>query len=136
MKRRWGYLWNGHACLLSNGASLRTSLICILSLLQVYQLETEYLGAEYSQCGTVLKVHGHTQCACPALLFILKAQEGKVSSLNAVTRTGSFVGARTQGFEGFLSSKDALRKRARAFKPEDRLFSLSSKTSIAVRFGI
>ena len=33
-----------------------------------------------------------------------------------------------QGFEGFLSSKDALRKRARAFKVEDRAFSLSSKT--------
>ena len=50
------------------------------SSMQVYQLETEYLGAEYSQCGTVLKVHGHPVCACPALLFILKAQEGKVSS--------------------------------------------------------
>lgn len=37
-----------------------------------------------------------------------------------------------QGFEGFLSSKDALRKRARAFKPEDRAFSLSSRTSAAV----
>ena len=38
-----------------------------------------------------------------------------------------------QGFEGFLSSKDALRKRARNFKLEDRAFSLSSVTSPAVR---
>ncbi len=42
------------------------------------------------------------------------------------------MGAKSQGFDGFLSSKDALRKRARAFKPEDRAFSLSSKTSAAV----
>eukprot|EP00877_Chromochloris_zofingiensis_P006703 jgi/Chrzof1/2286/Cz11g09260.t1 len=34
-----------------------------------------------------------------------------------------------KGFEGFLSSKDALRKRQRTYKPEDRLFSLSSRTS-------
>lgn len=38
-----------------------------------------------------------------------------------------------QGFEGFLSSKEALRKRQnRAWKPEDRLFSLSSQTSPVV----
>jgi len=38
-----------------------------------------------------------------------------------------------QGFEGFLSSKEALRKRqARAWKQEDRLFSLSSRTSPVV----
>jgi hypothetical protein len=38
-----------------------------------------------------------------------------------------------QGFEGFLSTKEALRKRQqRAFKPEDRLFSLSSNTSPVV----
>lgn len=39
---------------------------------------------------------------------------------------------RLQGFEGFLSSKDALRKRNRQFKPEDRSFSLCSVTSPAV----
>ncbi|KXZ46738.1 hypothetical protein GPECTOR_41g703 [Gonium pectorale] len=33
------------------------------------------------------------------------------------------------GFEGFLNSKDVLRKKTRSFKPEDRLFSLSSKSS-------
>ena len=38
-----------------------------------------------------------------------------------------------QGFEGFLSSKDALRKRNRAFKTEDRAFSLCSVTSPAVK---
>jgi hypothetical protein len=37
-----------------------------------------------------------------------------------------------QGFEGFLSSKDALRKRNRQLKPEDRSFSLCSVTSPAV----
>ncbi|KAK9825931.1 hypothetical protein WJX81_008110 [Elliptochloris bilobata] len=56
----------------------------------IYNLETEYLAADYSVCGTVLK-----------------------------------------GFEGFLSSKDALRKRARTFRTEDRSFSLSSRTSPA-----
>ena len=37
-----------------------------------------------------------------------------------------------QGFEGFLSSKDAARKRLQGFKAEDRLFSLSSTSSQAV----
>lgn len=42
-----------------------------------------------------------------------------------------------QGFDGFLASKENQRKRARAYKPEDRLFSLSSKSinSIAVCDG-
>jgi chromatin modification-related protein EAF6 len=57
---------------------------------RLYELETAYLSAEHSQCGTVLK-----------------------------------------GFEGFLSSKDALRKRNRQLKPEDRSFSLCSVTSPA-----
>lgn len=57
---------------------------------QLYELETQYLQADYCQCGTVLK-----------------------------------------GFEGFLSSKDTLRKRNRQFKLEDRSLSLSSKTSPA-----
>ena len=39
----------------------------------------------------------------------------------------------TKGYEGFLSSKDNLRKRARTFKIEDRLFSLSSRTSPAAK---
>ncbi|KAK9808780.1 hypothetical protein WJX72_003528 [[Myrmecia] bisecta] len=56
----------------------------------IYDVETQYLSAEYCQTGSVLK-----------------------------------------GFEGFLSSKDTLRKRARAFKAEDRAFSLSSRTSPA-----
>ena len=38
-----------------------------------------------------------------------------------------------QGYEGFLSAKDALRKRPRHFKTEDRAFSLSSRNSPAVR---
>eukprot|EP00775_Hariotina_reticulata_P004884 gene4884-5129_t len=42
----------------------------------------------------------------------------------------SQAGSVLKGFEGFLSTKEALRKRqARAWKPEDRLFSLSSRTS-------
>jgi len=44
----------------------------------------------------------------------------------------SQMGTLLKGYDGFLSSKDNLRKRARAFKIEDRLFSLSSRTSPAV----
>ena len=40
--------------------------------------------------------------------------------------------AHAQGFEAVLSSKDAMRKRPRNFKLDDRLFSLSSCTSPAV----
>ena len=40
-----------------------------------------------------------------------------------------------QGFEAFLSTKDAARKRLQAYKTEDRLFSLSSTTSQAVRLS-
>jgi hypothetical protein len=39
-----------------------------------------------------------------------------------------------QGFDAYLASKEALRKRqARGFKLEDRLFSLSSRSSPLVR---
>lgn len=41
----------------------------------------------------------------------------------------SQAGTVLKGFEGFLSSKETLRKRSRSYKPEDRLFSLSSKSS-------
>ncbi|MEW5320493.1 MAG: hypothetical protein WDW38_011562 [Sanguina aurantia] len=42
----------------------------------------------------------------------------------------SQMGTVLKGFEGFLSSKDTMRKRSRnVFRTEDRLFSLSSKTS-------
>mmetsp|Transcript_17025 Transcript_17025/g.29111 ORF Transcript_17025/g.29111 Transcript_17025/m.29111 type:complete len:139 (+) Transcript_17025:96-512(+) len=37
-------------------------------------------------------------------------------------------GSVLKGFDGFLASKENQRKRMRAYKPEDRLFSLSSKT--------
>eukprot|EP00193_Tetraselmis_chui_P005825 CAMPEP_0177769924 /NCGR_PEP_ID=MMETSP0491_2-20121128/10619_1 /TAXON_ID=63592 /ORGANISM="Tetraselmis chuii, Strain PLY429" /LENGTH=118 /DNA_ID=CAMNT_0019287041 /DNA_START=245 /DNA_END=601 /DNA_ORIENTATION=+ len=40
-------------------------------------------------------------------------------------------GSVLKGFEGFLSSKDNIRKRARTFKVDDRLFSLSSGSSPA-----
>uniref|UniRef100_A0A7R9YY72 Chromatin modification-related protein MEAF6 n=1 Tax=Chlamydomonas euryale TaxID=1486919 RepID=A0A7R9YY72_9CHLO len=42
-------------------------------------------------------------------------------------------GSVLRGFEGFLSSKETLRKRARSSKAEERLFSLSSKTSPLMR---
>ena len=45
----------------------------------------------------------------------------------------SQMGTLLKGYDGFLSSKDNLRKRARTFKIEDRLFSLSSRTSLAVK---
>lgn len=44
-------------------------------------------------------------------------------------------GHKVQGFEAFLSTKDAARKRLQAYKTEDRLFSLSSTTSHAVRLS-
>jgi hypothetical protein len=54
-------------------------------------METQYLNAEHSTAGNVIK-----------------------------------------GFEGFLSTKDAMRKRQRIWKADDRWFSLSSKTSPSV----
>mmetsp|Transcript_8336 Transcript_8336/g.30095 ORF Transcript_8336/g.30095 Transcript_8336/m.30095 type:complete len:129 (-) Transcript_8336:100-486(-) len=45
----------------------------------------------------------------------------------------SQMGTVLKGYEGFLSSKDNMRKRARTFKIEDRLFSLSSRTSPAAK---
>ena len=53
--------------------------------------------------------------------------------------TEYFTGEYTQlgnifrGFDGFMSSKDTLRRRAKTFKLEDRLFSLSSRTSPAAK---
>jgi chromatin modification-related protein EAF6 len=65
-----------------------------VGLWQISDVEAEYLNAEFSQAGTVLK-----------------------------------------GFDGFLSSKETLRKRVRVWKPEDRIFSLSSKSSPVVSAG-
>ena len=44
-------------------------------------------------------------------------------------------GNAVRGYEGFLASKEALRKRGRPWKPEDRLFSLSSRSSPIVSSG-
>uniref|UniRef100_A0A7S0WF66 Chromatin modification-related protein MEAF6 n=1 Tax=Chlamydomonas leiostraca TaxID=1034604 RepID=A0A7S0WF66_9CHLO len=52
------------------------------------EMESQYLQAEYSQAGSVLK-----------------------------------------GFESFLASKETLRKRARVYRAEDRLFTTSSRTA-------
>ncbi|KAG2428056.1 hypothetical protein HXX76_012039 [Chlamydomonas incerta] len=46
-----------------------------------------------------------------------------------LTAEYSQCGTALKGFEGYLNSKDILRKKTRTFKPEDRLFSLSSKSS-------
>lgn len=45
----------------------------------------------------------------------------------------SHMGSVLKGFEGFLSSKEALKRRVRQSRLEDRLFSLSSKSSPATR---
>ncbi|GLC56290.1 hypothetical protein PLESTB_001088800 [Pleodorina starrii] len=50
-----------------------------------------------------------------------------------LTAEYSQCGTVLKGFEGFLNSKDILRKKSRTFKPEDRLFSLSSKSSPVTR---
>ncbi|GAX75144.1 hypothetical protein CEUSTIGMA_g2588.t1 [Chlamydomonas eustigma] len=42
-------------------------------------------------------------------------------------------GSILRGYEGFLSTKESLRKRQRLTKGEERLFSLSSKTSPVAR---
>lgn len=44
------------------------------------------------------------------------------------------VGSVLKGFDSYLSTKDTLKRRGpRPFKADDRLFSLSSKTSPVVR---
>ena len=48
-----------------------------------------------------------------------------------LTAEHSQCGSVIRGFEGFISSKDNQRKRARVFKVEDRIFSLSSLGSFA-----
>jgi chromatin modification-related protein EAF6 len=45
----------------------------------------------------------------------------------------SAAGSVLRGFEGHLSTKEALRRRPRGWKPEDRAFSLSSRTSPVTR---
>ena len=89
--------------------------------LQLYDAESNYLGAEYSVNGNVIKVR-------PALCLPAHA-------LNADGLTGCCLDTfcLLQGFEGFLSSKDVIRKRQRTYKVHDRAFSLSSVTSPAVR---
>lgn len=45
----------------------------------------------------------------------------------------SAAGSVLRGFEGHLSTKEALRRRPRGWKPEDRTFSLSSRSSPVTR---
>lgn len=75
------------------------------------------------------------------LLASKKAQlEQELSNLEKqlYEKEGHYLGAEhsvhgnvVKGFEGFLASKDTLKRRTRAFKVEDRAFSLSSKSSYA-----
>lgn len=65
----------------------------------------------------------------------IRVPSGRFSRASALQR-GCLISTRCvawQGFDGFQNAKDALRKRARNFKTEDRSFSLSSRTSPAVR---
>ena len=94
---------------------------------QLYELETAYLSAEHSQCGTVLKVWKANHA------YIMGPQCSRTICLTACRLSATRQRAIGQGYEGFLSSKDALRKRNRQLKPEDRSFSLCSVTSQAVR---
>jgi hypothetical protein len=104
------------------------TLLC-LNAVQLYELETAYLNAEHSQCGTVLKVSGDLRVFdyIPTIMHETQAIDSKNLQPATCQRVPE------QGFEGFLSSKDALRKRNRQLKPEDRSFSLCSVTSPAVR---
>lgn len=71
----------------------------------------------------------------PAAPFSPHLHRSQIGELEAqyFAAEHSQAGNALKGFEGFLSSKEALRKRPRGTKPEDRLFSLSSKTSPATR---
>jgi len=43
------------------------AMLTVVHAIQIYSLETEYLQAEYTQCGTVLKVefvHGSLLVSC------------------------------------------------------------------------
>eukprot|EP00873_Tetraselmis_striata_P039472 jgi/Tetstr1/459736/TSEL_005089.t1 len=67
----------------------------------------------------------------------ISAELGKVEQ-NIYEQEGTYLAAEysqcgtvLKGFEGFMSSKDNIRKRARTFKVDDRLFSLSSTSSPA-----
>lgn len=61
--------------------------------------------------------------------------ERQISEMEHAYLTAEYsqCGTVLKGFDGFLNSKDILRKKSRNFKPEDRLFSLSSKTSPVTR---
>lgn len=134
---------NGGRCFLDDPDPRASSmLVCVC--VQLGDMEQNYLGAEYSQCGTVLKVSllstvrklvaertaAGVTCVCSAQPAAALPERRKCKS-----RWMRAAAARLrpcQGFDGFLSSKDVLRKKTRSFKPEDRLFSLSSKTSAVV----
>ncbi|KAG2497419.1 hypothetical protein HYH03_004574 [Edaphochlamys debaryana] len=74
-----------------------------------------------------------------ALKASLDGDLGKIERLMAemehsyLTAEYNNCGTVLKGFEGYLNSKDILRKKTRTFKPEDRLFSLSSKSSPVTR---
>lgn len=103
---------------------------------QIYDLETKYLAAEYSHAGTVLKVR-EWMIAEKAKRSRRKEEEKEEKTFFSFSVVPFFFLNQPppapprlhslQGLDGFLSSKDALKKRAgRGFKVEDRLFSLSS----------
>ena len=90
---------------------------------QIYELESQYLMAEFTQLGTVLKGG-------------LADGRGRAWSTRACPTPPSahhLPPPHLPGLDGFLSTKESLRKRAqRAYRVEDRLFSLSSTASPAV----
>lgn len=88
------------------------------SLVQIYELESIYFTADYTNFGNVVKVRAQApRCAVPS----------------APPRE-PFLPRLSQGFGEFLTSKSAQAKnKNRQFRLEDRVFSLSSITSPGVR---
>uniref|UniRef100_A0A7S2SZM4 Chromatin modification-related protein MEAF6 n=1 Tax=Chloropicon primus TaxID=1764295 RepID=A0A7S2SZM4_9CHLO len=115
---------------------------------KIYDAEAEYFSSESSQMGTLLKVCATSSrggdvglCLCENFLRGKDTDAPRIFLLSfslslSLYLSPAFLGCcfiNQQGYEGFLSSKDNLRKRARTFKIEDRLFSLSSRTSPAAK---
>ena len=109
---------------------------------QIYDQETDYFHAEYTNFGTVLKARAGCRRQRRAGRAGGRAEPPSLQrsthtpsrSIRNPTRSLSCPCTRTQGFEGFLTSKNASAKNKvrLPFETEQRAFSLSSITSPAV----
>ncbi len=98
------------------------------SRVQIYELESIYFTADYTNFGNVVKVRAQApRCTVPS------AQAPRCTVPSAPPGK-PFLPRLSQGFGEFLTSKSAQAKnKNRQFRLEDRVFSLSSITSPGVR---